>query len=155
MNLWTDGGCCGHNPSPVGLVWAWALVDTDKLIRCDWGKLTVEEIGMPTASNNFAELYAAVRGLESLPYPFEGKWHTDSLTTLRRLSGGSKFNGIPGWLKRRATDLWRKFHYKGVLVAGHPTKNELREGKAKRNGHPVSKWNVLVDELCNRAKEAT
>jgi hypothetical protein len=35
-------------------------------------------------------------------------------------------------------------------VDGHPTASQLKLGIGKR-GNPVSKWNVMADELCNKA----
>ena len=150
LELWTDGGVIQVNPSPVGLVWSWVLIEDGKLSACDWGKLTPEEIGMPTCSNNNAELYAAVRGLEYMEDCSAFTWYTDSQVTIRRLTERTKMKGVPEWLALRTKALRRDWNV--VLVAGHPTKAELKAGKANRNGHMVSKWNKLVDELCGRAK---
>lgn len=154
LQLFSDGGCVGKNPSPVAGTWAWCLIEDDGLIACDWGLIYPDDLGTPAVSNNQTELLAAVRGLEANPAVDE--WLTDSLMTLRRLTKGGKFSGVPRWLIDRSA----KVRERGVenkrkvtLLAGHPTRDELRKGFAGRNDHPVSRWNVLCDRLCKRASD--
>ena len=155
LQLFSDGGLVGANPSPVAGTWAWCLVGDGKLIACDWGLIYPDDLGLPAVTNNVSELYAAVRGLEA--NPTVGEWLTDSQVTLRRLTKGGKFKGVPAWLvdrsakvrKRRVENRW-----KATLLAGHPTRAELASGFARRNRHPVSVWNVLCDQLCGRAAKS-
>lgn len=174
MNLYSDGGCIGRNPSKIGGTWAWCLVGNgkeskqnyemwsapdlseEKILRCDYGVILPEEAGAKMVTNNVTELLAAVNALTAIGHLWTGTLFTDSYVTLRRLLGGSKFSGVPQWLRMLVLDLRRNRLRQGrldrmwgvSLVAGHPTKKELATGKRERNGLPVSKWNVWCDKRC-------
>jgi ribonuclease HI len=137
------------NPSPFGGTWAWVLTEDGKVLDKDSGKLFPNG-GKPT-SNNFSELFAATEALEAMPDNFFGGiLYTDSRITLLRLTTSNSFKGIPDWLRIRTLDLRRNRKWKVVLVAGHPTKIELKQGFRKRNGLPTSKWNQWCDRECTR-----
>ena len=146
LALYSDGGVILKNPSPYGGVWAWCLVQNNRIIRHDSSVLYAQYI-----TNNHMELYAAVRALEDTrknPVPL---W-TDSLVTQLRLTGGTKkFAGIPEELRRRTLKLVAK-RPRVLLLAGHPTKKDLECGyKSKPIGKlPVSRWNVWCDNQCRR-----
>jgi hypothetical protein len=147
IELFTDGGNVGKNPSQAG-TWAWCLVVDGRLTQHDSGWMEADDAGMASISNNFAELYAAVRGMEQTDE--KGTWWTDSRVTLLRLSvKGTKFNGVPDWLERRAKRLVGR--WVPMLCGGHPTKDELKRGR-RTDGAIVSRWNVLCDKLCNERK---
>jgi hypothetical protein len=118
------------------------------------GCITPEEAGMRSISNNFSELLAAVRGMESLPAGWSGTIYTDSMITQRRIVKRgrylkrAKMNGIPEWL-RDQTDAAksRLGAFRVVLLAGHPTRKDLARG-CREDGLPVSKWNVMCDRMC-------
>ena len=150
LDLFCDGGVIGSNPSAFGGTWGWCLILDGEMLRHGSGIITPEEARREAVTNNLTELYAAVRALEAT----RGKittLHTDSKVTQHRLNGGNKFVGVPHWLVKRTRMCGI---VKAVLVGGHPTKKELRDGKRERNGLPVSLWNVFCDRECTRlAKE--
>lgn len=148
LNAYCDGGVLGKNPSPLGGMWAWCLVKGKKIVQQDSGFIEPHDVEVETVSNNLTELLAAVRCLTSLPPDWNGTLHTDSVVTLYRLTTGRKFNGIPNWLRLKCLDIRRNRKYEVRLVAGHPTQQELLEGLARRNGLPVSPWNVWADKRC-------
>lgn len=146
---YADGGVVSINPSPIGGTWAYCLIDDqEQIVSSDSGFITPEQIGMETISNNLTEMYAVVKCLEALPPHWPGILHTDSQVTLFRITNGRSFNGLPNDLRLKCLELRRYRKWRGVLVAGHPNRKELREGKSKR-GLPVSKWNVWCDEQCS------
>ncbi len=150
--VYCDGGLIGPgNPSKHGGTWAWCWVRSSRIVRKAGGVIGPEDIGMPGVSNNVSELFAAIMALESVPPDWWGVLHTDSLVTLRRITTGHKFNGVPPWLIQRTLAI-RASHqsYFVQLVGGHPTQAELLSGKRERNGLKVSRFNVAVDEECCR-----
>lgn len=151
FELFTDGGTVGPNPSPIGGSWAWILVRKGRLMSRASGLLTPEDAGLGTISNNVAELYAALRGIEALPEGFAGAVWTDSLITLNRLMDGEKWSGVPEWLQKRVVEARssRKWSYDCSLLGGHPNRDELFDGKRK-DGKIVSRWNVYCDEMCKK-----
>jgi len=149
IDLYVDGGVCGKNPSPVGGTWAWCQVENGEMIRQGSGIITPEDIGLPVVSNNFTEIYAAIRGLQSMPEDWAGTIFTDSLITLRRITKGGKFNGIPEWLRASVGALKQDRKWQAVLVKGHPSREDLERG-CTMDGKPVSAWNVFCDKECNR-----
>lgn len=154
-SLYTDGGCIGANPSPIGGAWAWCLVRDGVKVKHDSDIIVAGEDCHPDEiTNNYTELYAAVMGLEAMGKNWRGTLYTDSLVTKSRITDGVSFNGIPNSLRSAILDLRRGRRYKVVLLAGHPTRKELAAGVARRNGNPVSKWNVWCDRECNRLAEA-
>lgn len=154
--LYCDGGVIGRNPSIIGGTWAWCLIRDGLVFRSACGVITPEDCkphpGIVT--NNITELYAAVQALEAMGEGWDGIIHTDSSITLQRITEGVSFANVPQSLRIRALAVRRGRKYKTKLLAGHPTKEELVKGKARRNGNPVSIWNCWCDEQCQRlAKE--
>lgn len=149
VSLYCDGGVIKKNPSPFAGTWAWvALDESGGKVAEDSGAVTPAEIGLSTVSNNVTELLAAIKALQSVPARWEGKLFTDSMITQKRLSGGTAFNGVPGWLRVQALELRRNRKVRAILVGGHPTRVELGIGFRRKNGLLVSRWNVRCDELC-------
>lgn len=149
LNVYTDGGCVGKNPSDIGITWAFCLTDeNDEIVAEDFGF-----VRMNGGTNNVAELYACVKALECLDAGWSGRLFSDSKITLGRLFEGWAMKGISKELADMAvTAVERLGAIVPVQVDGHPTKKQLAEGIGKR-GNSVSKWNVRCDYLCNLAKE--
>lgn len=147
--LYADGGVVGRNPSRIGGVIAFCLVDASgKRIRHASKFLTPEEIGVPFVTNNQTELLAILHGLQSLPDRWRGTVCSDSLVTLHRLEKQRRFLGIPpatvlAWVE----EIHRTGPLLTLLVSGHPTRAELAAGVSTR-GHPVSEHNVWCDQKC-------
>jgi hypothetical protein len=55
---------------------------------------------------------------------------------------------IPESWYTRLVNLKKTRKFQVVLVAGHPTNEELEQGRRERNGLPTSPWNVKCDEEC-------
>lgn len=152
-SVFVDGGVIKRNPSTYGGTWAYVFVDeNDQEIGRRSGYVTPQEIGLPTITNNLTELLAAVNAMLHLPEDFAGTIHTDSFVTLCRITARNpKMNGIPDHLQDRMWVARKRLVNFGkhmvVQVDGHPTKDQLFKGKGKR-GNPVSKFNVLCDDLC-------
>lgn len=153
MMLFTDGGCIGANPSAKGGTWAWCLVEDGKLTRSASGLLLPADAELTKIGNNLTELFAAVLGLEAMGEDFRGIWHTDSRVTIYRLFRHAKLKGVPAWLTKRVHALRSRLRCEAKLLGGHPTKAELKAG-VRRDGAPVSEWNVWCDKACcARAEE--
>ena len=157
LKLYADGGVIQKNPSPIGGTWAWCLVQNDEVINKDWGIIVpTDVVTFPDnqVTNNQTELFAIVQGLSQLPDDSVVEICSDSNVSLGRVFRGSSFSNIPFWLKtslemqQSRLKMWKDFSY--TLLDGHPTKAHLASGFGKR-GHPVSKWNVECDRLCNLA----
>lgn len=142
------------NPSPLGGTYAFLHVNSKGVVtRQESGIILPRDSGLPKISNNFSELFAALEALESIPQGWDGTLYTDSLVTLRRITTGSKFNGIPEPMIERTLRLRKGRRYKVVLLCGHPTRKELEAGVGKR-GYPVSIHNVTCDKLCRKEMDA-
>lgn len=170
-NLYCDGSTAFKNPSPYGIAWAFIVTDeNDEKIYEEAGVVTAQNCKGFKASNNLAEMLAAVKALEyasnNLDYiirvsvgPAELTLYSDSELTLNRLFRGYSMKLLPKNVQDRATAVVSKIkrdyyvHLQPVLLAGHPTKKQLAEGfKTKNNwNYPVSKWNVECDKLCSDA----
>ncbi len=148
MNLYTDGGVIGVNPSPYGGTWAWCLVKNNAIVHSHSGVVTHKNHGLLTTSNNLTELLAAVEGLEYIQSNYRGfvDVFTDSEVTKFRLEGSKQLKGIPLSLKKRLRKV-RCVVNSVTLLGGHPTKIELAN-KVRRDGKPVSQWNVWADKRC-------
>lgn len=146
--LYCDGGVIQANPSPIGGTWAWCAVDAS-------GERIAESSGVrPGAgtTNNLMELIAAVRGLEAMPEGWAGALYTDSNITRGRLFEKWLMRGIPEeWIIRAQMALDRLGVIKGVLLAGHPSKADLKTGKDHIKLLPVSIHNVWCDEAATEA----
>lgn len=157
-NLYCDGGCVKANPSPIGGTWAFVIVskEGEEQMRGS-GFISASQVGLPYVTNNYTELLAAVEGLEQMPEGWDGFVLTDSNVTRCRIlpsCPNPKMNGIPVDLQRRLTFCKNRLgRYGVILLSGHPTKNQLAEGFGKHH-LPVSKWNVLCDDLCRKAGQA-
>jgi ribonuclease HI len=147
-----DGGALKKNPSPLGGTWCYCHVDAaGNQLGAASGVVTPADVGLPAVTNNFTELLAAVLALESLPEGWAGTLYTDSNVTRCRLTGAKpRFNGIPLNLANRTLAVRRRLgDFRVVLLGGHPTKADLAAGRRK-DGLPVSAWNVFCDERCGR-----
>lgn len=153
LDLYTDGGVIGANPSPIGGTWAYCLVDAiGERIRCDSGVITPAEAQLPAITNNLTELLAIVNGREALPYAWTGTIHSDSWVSLQRVFLAAKLKNVPPWLVERLQRLQRDGWFSGCfwqLLDGHPTKAQLAASVGKR-GAPVSIHNVWADAECQR-----
>lgn len=157
LRLYTDGGVILKNPSPIGGTFAWVIVINDKVVDSEVGVITPIEMMTDLVTNNQTELLAAIHGLHNIAgMEKDVIVHSDSSTTIGRVFKKFPFNNIPDWmvmlLKREQKRLehFRTFRY--VQLDGHPTKQQLAQGFGKR-GNPVSKWNVLCDQMCNDAAQ--
>lgn len=149
-DLWTDGGTLGRNPSPIGGVWAWTLVNERGVkLECDSGGFEPKALDMPTLSNNVMELYAALRGLVEMPQGWAGFLYTDSKITWYRLASSDSFKGVPPKLKDMCLQLRARKMWTPLLVAGHPTKEDLLVGY-NRKGLKASTHNQWCDHECRR-----
>jgi ribonuclease HI len=151
LKLFTDGGCSRKNPSPYGISWAYVAVDeNDTIIKQESGAITTESCGKYKASNNLAEMIAAVKALE---YAAQNNGdsvilYSDSELTLNRIFKDYSKDGLPNnVVSRLGTAVAKINKLSGILVGGHPSKKELKAGIGKK-GLPVSKYNVLCDKLC-------
>ena len=153
LNLFTDGGVIGANPSSIGGTWSYCLVDaTGERTECDSGIITPAQAGLPAITNNLTELLAIVKGREALPYAWTGTIHSDSWASLQRVFHHAKLANVPPWLVTRLQTLQRDGWFSGChwqLLDGHPTKAQLAAGVGKRGG-PVSAHNVWADQECTR-----
>jgi ribonuclease HI len=150
--LYCDGGVIMRNPSPYGLTWAAVLVykgdDSMEYTRRRSGCFVSTVLLGGKATNNQAEYYAMLMGLSGLPDGWSGPIYTDSQITLGRFFLGWATNGIPDdWVRRANHELLRIGGWEPILLGGHPTKADLLRG-CRMDGMPVSKWNVLCDQLC-------
>lgn len=152
LKLFTDGGVISKNPSPYGGTWAWVLVDSGKELYHDSGILYADlDIDTPI-TNNQMELFAILKGLSWFDDPRVFiEICSDSMVSLGRVFKGSSMHNIPDWMcsylefHRRRFFNWSQFSY--TLIGGHPTRTSLKKG-TNAKGQPVSRWNVLVDQLC-------
>jgi ribonuclease HI len=151
IELYTDGGVIGQNPSPIGGTWAWCMVDASgQQQRHARGWMSPAEMGVDVVSNNHTELLAIVLGREALPYAWTGTIYSDSWVSLQRVFLHARLNNVPQWLVERLQKLQRDGWLSGCswqLLDGHPTRAQLEAGIGKR-GNPVSTWNVWCDEQC-------
>jgi len=156
-SLFCDGGTIGRNPSPLGGTFAWCLIRKETpeisiMVKQDHGAFEPADVNMEIIGNNLAELFAAVRALSAVPEGWPGTLWTDSRITLYRLTTGERFMGIPDWLRERTLKLRKGRSYVVKLLGGHPTREELRKGR-RRDGKPVSRFNVWCDLKCGEAAE--
>jgi ribonuclease HI len=149
IDIYTDGGVIGKNPSKHGGTWAFVAVRGGASVFENSGILLPESVGTPAISNNMAELIAVMNAVE-----WSQRWpttiYTDSIISLYRLNNKkSKWAGIPDPIRNLFLRI-RSEHsclHKAVLVKGHPTKADLERGTSE-HGIPVSPWNVRADKLC-------
>lgn len=158
VEVYSDGATIGANPSLLGGVWAYCLVNAQgERVTGKAGILRPEDVGGGAVTNNQSELYALVRAILALPSDFDGTLFSDSQISLGRIQQGWALGGIPPMLVTLLREA--KAHLallNGVryqLLKGHPNRYELAAGVAK-NGLPVSEWNVACDEQCRRLGDA-
>ncbi len=155
VSIFCDGGVCGPNPSNIGGTWCWCWVDDQgERTKVEHGIVTPRDIKLPTVTNNVTELLAALYALESVPVAWEGTLYTDSLITLRRVTTSSAFKNVPNDLRIRVLDRRRTRKYKVKLLAGHPTKADLRLGYKGKFNKPVSEHNHFCDLRCRALSQA-
>lgn len=165
-----DGGVFLKNPSEFGGSWAWCHIrgeppSSEVLAHAAGYVLRDDPIlgGNEFVTNNFTEFLAALFCLEALHDGWSGQLWTDSLITLKRIRNpkpdsftavlGKKllpvtFPGIPSALVERLEACKQRLgDYTVHLLGGHPTRQELKDGRRK-DGKIVSKWNVWCDKLC-------
>lgn len=146
VSIYCDGGLIGSNPSTVGGTWAWIALDV-----AGERQAMSSGIYLGHATNNMMEVLATLQALEAVPAGWSGTIYTDSEIAAGRLTRGWPLNGCPPtWEERRKQALRRVGEFHVVLVAGHPTGEDLQKGVSARNGRPVSRWNVFVDAECQR-----
>jgi len=157
MELYTDGGVIGGNPSFTGGTWAFAAVkDNADPWKIGHGMIVPRQMGTPVIGNNQMELLAVIRGLQAMPEDWCGIICSDSQITLGRIFKKWKLNNIPKWMiaelmiEKSRLKYWNMFQ--SLLLCGHPTKEDLERGFGD-NGNPVSTYNVLCDSMCNREAE--
>lgn len=149
--VYCDGGLASRNPSSVGGSWAHCTVKDGEMICWSSGVITPEEAGLPTITNNLAELLAAVRALQECPDRWDGFLYTDSQVTYLRIAKTkrqAKLNGVPQWLQEQLFEAKERLGgYQVRLLAGHPEDRHLKVGVNDR-GFSVSKHNVWCDLRC-------
>jgi ribonuclease HI len=162
--VYADGGVILKNPSPIGGTWAYCHIADGVKYRHDSGLVRPAHIqypfhdgvtvvaGMDSISNNLTEFYALLMAIEDLPYGWCGRVFTDSGVTLQRFEDPAnvKMKGIPDDWVRRLHNVRRHLgRLEFVLLGGHPNRKELESG-IRKDGKPVSKWNVWCDETCGQ-----
>jgi hypothetical protein len=150
-----DAGTIGHNPTKLGITWAWTWVDqTGKRIKWESGIIEPDDTGMEILTNNFAELFSALRLIDSLPVDWKGTIFTDNIHVQRRLTYSNSFKGIPLWMQNWCKTVRKHRGYEIGLLAGHPSKADLARGHKSKSKLPVSEHNHFCDRECTRlAKE--
>lgn len=145
MELYCDGGLIGRNPSPHGGTWCWTLVNSrGKRVKYESGLILPREMGKKQITNNESEMYAVIKGLESVTKDWDGRVYTDSRVTFHRLVNR---RGIPSdWMKRLVKALNGR-ELKMRHIGGHPSRLALERGYDKR-GLLVSAHNVFCDKMC-------
>lgn len=158
IRLFTDAGLLSANPSSIGGVYAFVVVDDDD-------NITMEKTGIIDAclgyegvvTSNLAELYCLCYGIMQIPAGSHAGIYSDSEVSIGRVFQAQRRAGVPMWLSQltdnarlRLANL-KKFEYS--LVGGHPNRKELELGKTiarkgRMGGLMVSHWNVYCDNLC-------
>ncbi len=105
--------------------------------------------------NNLAEVVALVHALEPLPAGWAGRVRTDSLNAIlawARPEFPPKY--VPAdWWDRLLAARDRLGPLSWELLGGHPVRSELAAG-VRRDGKPVSRWNVACDAAATHAGAA-
>lgn len=149
--LYCDGGVILKNPSTIGGTWAVRLVAAGQVVRDASGTITPAEAETTAITNQLAELYSLVRGLEQLPPDWVGVVFSDCECALGRAFMGWRWSNLPAWLHHRYQAArarlvhWSEIGH--VLLDGHPTRAQLAAGIGKR-GHLVSEHNRWCDLAC-------
>lgn len=161
VEIYADGGVIRASRSAIGGTWASCLVDKHGVRVVErMGVIRPGSHGFPDVTSNQTELFALLRGLETVVEQegngWSGKILTDSLVTIRRVRGFWT-NGLPmtapkEWVIRLGTVLERLRPIEYVNRKGHPNKEQLKAGVTAK-GKPVSVHNKWCDEACTRAGE--
>lgn len=124
--LYTDGGVCGINPSPLGGAWAWRLV-VDGVVRVSTSALVRPGREVPgPVTNNQTEYLAVLDALESMPDGWSGRVCSDSRVTLGRVFQRWTTKGLPeAWIARMAVARARLGPLTFRRLDGHPTRAQL------------------------------
>jgi ribonuclease HI len=159
--LYTDGSTPLKNPSPVGITYAFLVVDTSGIvIHEESGHLKTKDCGTYLASNNLAEMIAAVKALEYVAENIKEADEkvtlcTDSELTAFRMFRGYSIAKLPKNVCSRLGTAFASIEEAGItldfqLLAGHPTRADLAQGYKEKKGRqlPVSLYNVRVDKMC-------
>lgn len=148
--LYTDGGIMGSNPSTVGGTWAWCWVDKQgNRIKGDKGIVTPKMVNMTTISNNFTELLATLKALQSVPKWWKGAIKTDSQVTWHRLNKSKAFEGIPDEFRNAVLFVRENIKYVPILVKGHSKEfphNEWCDQQCRRVGEDFLQGDYIIDE---------
>lgn len=146
--IYADGGVIKKNPSTIGGTWAWCGVNAA-------GERVIEKSGVVEAtekravSNNHTEQIAITKALEAMPDGWSGIVYSDSQIALGRVFKGWRENNLPKNISVRSKKaVLRLGHIETVLLQGHPTKEDLKNGIGKKRGFPVSIHNVWCDKAC-------
>lgn len=148
QKLFCDGGVIGRNPSKIGGMTAWCLVEGITLVSWGGGVVTPRQLGVKEITNNITEFLAAVEALRAMEDGWRGVLYTDSEVTLRRIRKGRAGPELPPELLRKLLEEKERLLFTVELVCGHPTKKELAKGFRERNGLPTSEWNLWCDKKC-------
>lgn len=137
FTVYTDGGCKG-NPGPAG----WGVVIVEN------GEIRIAEGGyMGHATNQAAELAAAMEGLSRLPAGSVAELVSDSQYTLKGLTEWRKGWERRGWLNASGEPVANQAHWKRLYAAADKLKVTTRWVR----GHNGDRMNELCDELAGRA----
>jgi ribonuclease HI len=154
-SVFCDGGLLGTNPNPLGGTWSWCHIYREEMVNHASGVVEPHEFKMTTISNNVSELLAMVNCLDALPNGWSGGVYTDSNVTAKRAERprSAKFNGVPQKLIDRLRAVRERLgRLEFVLLAGHPSESDLIRGRKVKSRLPVSKWNKLCDDMCNKER---
>lgn len=150
--IFADGGVVGKNPSPLGGTWCFLWVSrSGGRLYTEHGLVTPLGAGLPAITNNYTELLAVLKAIQSVPPEWSGTVWTDSMVTFHRFTSSpfGSFKGIPLPLVREVFRLRRECGFQMRHLKGHPSEEELRAG-VSRDGLPVSRHNVWCDRACGR-----
>jgi ribonuclease HI len=174
LTLYTDGGIAGANPSPVGGAYTFLLIENEGTVKetvlhKECHSVTPDNIRMPVVTSPNVEVAAIAYGLDecveiiskSEYIPLKDRKvlvRTDCQVAMEWMRGTYNKRSIPGTILIQVDRVLRRldlYHIKVEyeLLAGHPNRQNLAEGfrmKGERK-YPVSKHNVTVDLLCQRA----
>lgn len=149
--IYADGGVTGRNPSKIGGTWAWCAVDKN-------GVRVIEKSGSVKApasrlvTNNHTEQIAICLALEAMPENWSGTLYSDSRIAIGRVFFNWRTENLPRNIAERSkAALLRLGTIKTVLLQGHPTRADLKNGIGKKRGLPVSEHNVWCDKAAGEA----
>lgn len=154
-HVFADGGVILKNPSPYGGTYAWCWVDeADEVVAQGSGIVLPGERGLgDRITNNQTEYLAVAMAMKGLPDDWSGTVLSDSHCTLLRIFEGARCQNIPlAWVQHMQRIAARMGRVDYVLLAGHPTREQMEEGYRYRAGGklPVSPFNVWCDLECGR-----